>query len=591
MKITKNLYNRITSGKEWGGFTRTFKLKVFSFVELVIVRREYKSKFSGYVEIPNKTLTSKLNERYYLKVYNYLKDLGVVKRSPYMVGEYCYSYKIDDLLLTDSTFLELDLCKDSLVSRGQWKNFSVLVTDSLVGLEKEDEKVVINTCNYKKPLVELEWDMVNLYNFDYGLFGKRDFSPINSGIYKTFHNSIIKEEISKQSKCLLESYDSIIAKKIEEINNTDYITNEGIKKQTIEVENSKPYSTKCHIGIAKEKGKIVVEDRNKYYYSRSVVSYRMEKIARMSTSWSHCKNNIISGKLYARRNSTNYRFDTNYTQMPNELFKSIVKENDLVELDIKNSQFAILANCMYHQGVKGLDFINFYKAATGGYLYELIAEALGITRSEAKLVMMEILFQGGTAKKGANQKMFAKKFPSVLEYVIKFKKDAKAEGKAKNSFPVYLQQVESHIMIDLVYKTLSEMGYSFIPKHDAVYVSRTQKEEIEDVILDLFEGIGFNCQLNGSTKPNRLKINFDDQVKKGMFTGLRQEIGERKLSPMDTIYSGFGVENDAVLSGYDIICKESIEEYVENKRSMTDRKIGTGHLSSVFEEGSDSNGD
>ena len=80
---------------------------------------------------------------------------------------------------------------------------------------------------------------------------------------------------------------------------------------------------------------------------------------------------------YADRNATNQRLDTNITNMCGELMKEIIHSNDLVELDLSNSQFSILSHIIPSE-VTGNDVELFKKLSYSGELYDYIKEIIGL---------------------------------------------------------------------------------------------------------------------------------------------------------------------------------------------------------------------
>src|SRR5690606_2435472 len=60
---------------------------------------------------------------------------------------------------------------------------------------------------------------------------------------------------------------------------------------------------------------------------------------------------LLNKQFYANRNKTNNRLDHNLTSL-NKVILSVIKEdNDLIEIDLKNSQFAIHAYWMKQEGL------------------------------------------------------------------------------------------------------------------------------------------------------------------------------------------------------------------------------------------------
>src|SRR5690606_19026319 len=103
---------------------------------------------------------------------------------------------------------------------------------------------------------------------------------------------------------------------------------------------------------------------------------------------------LLNKQFYANRNKTNNRLDHNLTSL-NKVILSVIKEdNDLIEIDLKNSQFAIHAYWMKQEGLcdKYQDVQRYHELCSKGILYEELARTMDATRTESKQTMMELAF-------------------------------------------------------------------------------------------------------------------------------------------------------------------------------------------------------
>ena len=125
--------------------------------------------------------------------------------------------------------------------------------------------------------------------------------------------------------------------------------------------------------------------------------------------------------IYAKRNQTNTRLDTNFTCMPSELLDVIYADNNITEIDQANSQPALLAYKMELDGITGDDVEQFQKVAYEGSFYEYMAAEIGVDRKRAKKMMFEVLFSSSIANSD-NKRVFQTSFPTVWEYIKDYKK-------------------------------------------------------------------------------------------------------------------------------------------------------------------------
>jgi hypothetical protein len=181
------------------------------------------------------------------------------------------------------------------------------------------------------------------------------------------------------------------------------------------------------------------------------------------------------------RNQTNFRLDTNITNFPSTLLNHIYFKNEpMIEIDIKNSQFAFLCYI-----TKDLDK-HFIKWCQNGIMYDKIAELLNIDRAAAKQYMFEIAF--GKVKK--EHDIIRNVIPKTMNYIDEYKK--------KNGYKAFsnlLQRKESEVMIDGLLEYLYIKGYEFLTVHDSVRVNKSMAKIIKKEIELYFKQINFKCNI------------------------------------------------------------------------------------------------
>lgn len=216
--------------------------------------------------------------------------------------------------------------------------------------------------------------------------------------------------------------------------------------------------------------------------------YLTQKKAFVGQSYRTCIENLKDEKtLYASRNSTNLRLDTNFTSMPSVLFDIIIEHNGLAEIDVKNSQPALLAMMA---DKRGLEDNSFQEDAYAGILYEKLAEKMGVSRAEAKLATFEVLFSGYRCN-SPQKKMFALAYPELWDFTVEFKKLY-----GDNALAIALQRLEASIFIGRIYTTLVKSKTLCFTKHDSVICKAEDFEAVMRLVKDVFEEVKFKGQVS-----------------------------------------------------------------------------------------------
>lgn len=232
---------------------------------------------------------------------------------------------------------------------------------------------------------------------------------------------------------------------------------------------------------------------------------------------------------YFKRNNTNQRLDTNFTNLKSELKQFFIGE--YISIDLCNSQIFLLSKVInnllktstYHKctylmkdkiaNVFGIESINeilrilkintdsyevsfkmFCDSVVVGDFYESFARVYPkhIERDDVKKLMFSILFSRNVRKnkKGIKiipyrkeKKIFASIHPFVSEAVKILK------NKDHTLLPIYLQKLESYVFIDCIAKDLVEAGIIPLTIHDSVLVKKEQADETLRIIKEVFMNI------------------------------------------------------------------------------------------------------
>lgn len=222
---------------------------------------------------------------------------------------------------------------------------------------------------------------------------------------------------------------------------------------------------------------------NKKIYLDDLTSFIERKQIELEIIYTKKVTDIIIGKHYASRNTTNNRLDSNITNLKKELFCSLLFDDEkTIEIDIANAQFAILS----YIATKELDS-NFNILAQNGILYSYVEEKLQLEPGKGKMLMFRIAFD--KSKKDHDQ--IRNIFPKTMTFIDNYKKE-----NGYKLFSNLLQKAESELMIDGIFKMLNEKGIESLPIHDAIRVKKSDSEIVENFIKEYFVSKDFKCKLN-----------------------------------------------------------------------------------------------
>lgn len=231
--------------------------------------------------------------------------------------------------------------------------------------------------------------------------------------------------------------------------------------------------------IIKDKDTIIIADMQDYLDQKRLYTYQ---------SWTTVVDNLKSeDTIYAKRNKTNHRLDTNFTSMPSKLYDIILEANRMVELDATNSQPALLAMIMEKEQQGDSQYLT---DTYSGVIYDAIAKKNKITRKEAKLSIFEVLFSGGKCNTEA-KKQFRDTYPETWEFTSNYK-----TVNGKESLAILLQMEEANIFIDKLYKPLVDSGVLCFTKHDSIACKAEDLELVHKAVLEVFREVKYKGQLN-----------------------------------------------------------------------------------------------
>jgi hypothetical protein len=207
-------------------------------------------------------------------------------------------------------------------------------------------------------------------------------------------------------------------------------------------------------------------------------------------------NQLFSNDYKATRNTTNNRLDTNLTNLPSVYTDSICMRNNLIQIDLANSQLCFLSKMLEDTpGLNGVD--NFCNISYRGEIYDYVQHQLGLeTRDDAKLLMITILFSSNYNSKG--KKEFKSLFPEVHEWLHVYKKEH-----GYREISITLQKMESKLFIDKIYVTLKKRGVFCLTKHDSLIIRSRDANKVLGAIKTQFKSFGLK---------GKLKVTKTDEV-------------------------------------------------------------------------------
>lgn len=231
-----------------------------------------------------------------------------------------------------------------------------------------------------------------------------------------------------------------------------------------------------------------IEDGGKYYVDKLDAYIQTKKwFKTCSYHWQISK--LTQKHFYATRNPTNYRLDHNLTSIPKTLLEVIKQDNDLVEIDIKNSQFTFHAYWMKENGwLQYEDVCTYYDLAIEGNIYEELAGTFNVTRDKAKELMMELAFSSHKHS-STLKKQFREVFPNVLRHIEEYKRNAESS----KMFSIELQKRESEFIIDHIYPRIKSEGIFCLTRHDSLLVRRDELDAALRVLKECCIEREFAC--------------------------------------------------------------------------------------------------
>ncbi|WP_136465511.1 hypothetical protein [Flagellimonas onchidii] len=206
-------------------------------------------------------------------------------------------------------------------------------------------------------------------------------------------------------------------------------------------------------------------------------------------SWKQAVDNLTVKTLYAKRNETNNRLDTNFTNLAKPLYDIILLTNGYGESDLMNSQPTLLGHILKTKEVEGEGVSNFIELTESGKFYD----DFGDDRAATKKLMFKVLFGKSPEKAPKNNTIlaeFMEQFPAVYDYIREQKQE-----KGKEAVAVELQKLESKLFIDGIYYDLIGQDVICFTKHDSISYHHKYHDVVEKTIRKHFDRMRFNGRI------------------------------------------------------------------------------------------------
>lgn len=386
---------------------------------------------------PQTYLTKTFDDKYY-QWLNVLIDTGIVVRSESysQMNHLCYQYVVNPKY------------HSGLVYPVSKRSFNVLCK------EKSPEPLL--TVGYKD-IIKNE-DMVDLTYFNWF---KKDFEAL------TIDFDLLRE---------------IAINHINNITLDEFIVDWEVLPHSVKLKSANGreiYRNTEKLLASLSEGQCLVKDKGCF---KVVVpeTFLAEKKATMLLYYTNSIERLRNNCLSVKRNTTNNRLDSNFTNMVSELVDEICRQNNLVQIDLSNSQFALLTNLLVKH-LETSDFELFRQLTSKGELYAYIAKEIGLKNvKNGKQLLFEVLFSSHR-----NNSTFKKKikelFPSVVGWIDQYKKE---HGDAK--FSVMLQLTESELFVDRILKRIKKAKMLCFSKHDSMIVRSEDLDQAVQIMQEEF---------------------------------------------------------------------------------------------------------
>lgn len=305
----------------------------------------------------------------------------------------------------------------------------------------------------------------------------------------------------KQRECILnlkfdtDRMEKEVDELCEKIGRSDLLFGDKIEHFSYEVritKNNNPRTIRCNLEraaeIAEEDGLELFQDKGVVHIA-NVEDHLRKKKATFNLTAHTSIAQLESSNVYCYRSNVNGRVSHNITNMHNSITSIIIEDNDLVQLDLCNSQMKLLASLLPDNLVDE-STIRFKELASRGELYNALGELCEQgDRGKGKNLAFVVAFgsPGSTTPGYSNMK---ESFPEVVAWAEDFK-----SKESKRDFAILLQKKESDLFIDGLFAKLVKKDYFCITKHDSLIVKRSELDAVLSILEEEFRRANFECTM------------------------------------------------------------------------------------------------
>ena len=454
--------------------------KAYKLCSILFSRYQYGISPYDYITLPSNYLDEIFGQSYH-RFFNTLKSNNIIETYIYDNGKSfsvkehtAKAYRINPIYISNN-WVSINI---SDINNSNCENISYNICSSLCG--KIDIQEVITDKNIDDITAIIKPYICS--------------SLMKPYICSSIHNNL--SELIINEKSLSYIMDTIVdgfnVKPITEgSDNKVLVYYVDIKNNVMKKSNAYSYTLNDAIKLANDNNKSLIKSKNRYYIC-NLDEYIKIKKELIKFSYSRSIARLVNQDYNIFRNETNNRLDTNLTNLPGALLDKICVDNKLCQLDVSNSQFAILGHILLKEyGLCDDDVMVFFNEAKAGTLYEYMVKELNLTKkSEAKQMMFELFFSKNKDFSYSKERI-RKLFPNVYDFVYRFK-----EENNYKQFAILLQKFESKLMIDDIYYKVINENFWCLSVHDSLICKIEDKDIIENIILEAFNKIDFECTLH-----------------------------------------------------------------------------------------------
>lgn len=214
---------------------------------------------------------------------------------------------------------------------------------------------------------------------------------------------------------------------------------------------------------------------------------------------------IKNKNVYASINTTNFRLDTNLTNLKTDLLKFIKQKGEhLVSFDLANSQILFFSKQIESiQSINPHEFKEFKRLVVRGDFWKLMQNKLKtLNKKETKQLFFKYWFGPNNSCKIV-ENIFKSMFPSIHRYILSFK-----QKNDYRQFSIKLQNMESDLFIQKILKKLDPQLKCF-SKHDSILCRQSVSKEVEKIIKEYLDEYFGDYKLNKETYTDILSKQID----------------------------------------------------------------------------------